>query len=285
MLDVDYLRKRPRFGGNLVYRYRSGVLRSDVRAALSDMVRSEGGELLPCEPRELRSFMINSLVYENPLIVCDWRGRSTQLRADEIDDLLARIASGVGERVALFLPDHSSLPQHAAWAKIEACCFVVEEPAVTADTLLPVLRYLEARLELKGEKPLSKQRAFVSSFNGLIVGKGADLVTVMRDFDVRLLIWTDPVTNRFDAETYEAEQACETGHQSPPAPVTGARLAQAGLGSRWAHSRIRRLVSAGAKVICSPRRALPNDGGFTPLPRGPAACGGSRRPSASAQTG
>jgi hypothetical protein len=215
MLDVDYLRRRPTFSGNMVYRYRSGMLRRLVRAALSDMVRSEGGELLPCRPRELRGFMINNLFYENPLVVCDWIGRSTELRANEMDDVFARIASGEGERVALFLPDHSSLPQHGAWAKIEAGCFVIEEPAVTADTLLPVLRYVETGLELKGEQPLSEQPAFIASFKELIAGKGADLVTVMRDFDVRLLTWTDPATNRFNAERYEADQAWETGRQSP----------------------------------------------------------------------
>src|SRR3712207_1941005 len=137
MLDIDYLLKRPRVDRTIIYRYRSGILRPQLRAALSGLASKTGAMLAGCGPSGLSDALLGLSLLET-ITVCDWSEADGSLWRSPPDDLLTLLASPGGASVALFVPANAPLLRHGAWPQIEAACFVIEEPRVTRETLLPV---------------------------------------------------------------------------------------------------------------------------------------------------
>jgi hypothetical protein len=214
MLDINYLLERPRVDQTIIYRYRSGILRPKLRGALSDLASETGAMLAGCEPSGLSDALLGSSLLET-ITVCEWAEADGSLWRSPPDSLLALLASPGGASVALFVPANAPLLRQGAWPQIEAVCFVIEEPRVTRETLLPVLRYLGAMTDLAVDPDLVEQEAFLATFEELLEGSGTELPVIIRHFDETILTCTNRTTKAFDSQPRDTEALRQRGRTSP----------------------------------------------------------------------
>ena len=212
MLDVDFLRERPRPDRPIIYRYRSGVLRGKVRAIVRDWVEAEGGTLTTCKPAALLGELHGANLFRSSdkgFTVCDWR-RGSEQPAEEVLLALSDFQSRGESRIALFVPIACSLAREPLWSTAEGSAFVIEEPEVCARTLLPVLRYLEQSTDLAPGLTLTLQPAFVSSFDEFLED-GGELPDLIRAFEDRVVTRTDPQTLVFDDRQHRRDEVHKRG--------------------------------------------------------------------------
>jgi hypothetical protein len=109
MLDVEYLLLRPPYHGAMVYRYRSGVLRRNMRAALREVAEGENRLVVTGHPANAFHLAGESLLPIFPIY--DWAKRGKHAATN----LLAAIASGSGERGAPVLHTLTTRPRPPGW--------------------------------------------------------------------------------------------------------------------------------------------------------------------------
>ena len=176
MLDVDFLREHPRvIPQTVVYRYRSGLLKPAMMRMLRSIAALGGRDFDVCSARDLNCFGGNSLF--DVLVVCDWS--EAKLSAGEIDRKLELIGNGDGGQTAQFIPLTKPLIANARWPDIDERCFVIEEPDVNNDTILPILRYLDHHNGLEGRNSLANQPDCMDIFVELSETRGVDLADVI----------------------------------------------------------------------------------------------------------
>ncbi len=218
MRDVDFLLAAlaegpPPLDRTLVYRYRSGVLRPRVLAALRAAAERRGDGLatgrLPLTP----GFAEDSLV--GGLTCHDWPARPTRVfGGDAIGVSLARLAEGLDPPSVHFVPHDGPVGRHPGWSAVERGALVLKEPVITSESLLPVLRYLAAATDLARDADLLAQPLFVQGFAHLIEDR-AGLPEIMREFDERVLLCTDPVTHRYDDACRRHDLMRQAGRRAP----------------------------------------------------------------------
>ena len=197
----------------LIYRYRSGVLRPRVLAALRAVAERQGDRLgtgkLPLRP----GFAENSLY--GGLMCHDWPARtSIDLSEDALRLSLARLAESVHRPSVHFVQHGSPIGRHPSWNLIEQDAHVIEEPLVTSECLLPILRYLAASTDLAPKIDVINQAEFVKSFASSIED-GAGLPEIIQAFDERVLLCTDVVTSRYDDAYYRRDLVRRWGKWVP----------------------------------------------------------------------
>ena len=216
MLDVEYLRNPQPSARPMIYKYRTGVLRKAVVAALREQVTAEGGFLMSCTPAELYSQFTTGNLFEflhKVISVCDWKVSSGGMSESHVAETLVCLKLEDTDRVAIFVPPKSSLKRHALWPSVEDAASVIEEPEITSRTLLPVLKYLEESTKLAKGLSLTSQPAFMASFENFLQ-VGGDLAELICAFEDRVVTRTDPRTGRFDAERQANEDAYDRGSNS-----------------------------------------------------------------------
>ena len=208
MLDVDYLLQRPPLDKPLIYRYRTGVMLPKLRNLIREEANRKGW--LPrtdCHPRELLGYGCGSLFDDLPDY--DWAQAKSDLGQAGIDAALKALARGEPGPSMHFIPMTRLFARQPRWPEIEEAdrderCIVIDEPVITRatppETLKAVLHYLEATTDLAQQPELLEQPGFVESFEILIDRGDVELPELMQAFDERVLIATDPVTNRFDPQ-------------------------------------------------------------------------------------
>ena len=241
MLDVEFLLGDQTIDRPLVYSYRSGVLRAaliqafrqqhersyEMRDAWDYEPRLDTVSLAKGEKRwkrlsaavvqaeSLHSLLqYDSVFFPPPPGVCDWAVLEGEAQA-KLPILLNLLTNS--RSPFIFLTPHKGKPtQEAIWPEIKRRCVFLEEPTVNSDTLLPILRYLEATTDLVNKHGLSAQTEFVASFDRVIFGGKADLSTAIQAFEERVLLATDPKDHRFqlsrwtvEAESLDAPSALE----------------------------------------------------------------------------
>ncbi len=215
MRDVDFLHAalagdplpadRP-----MVYRYRSGALRSHMIAALRELVARRGYELKRKRPPLLLGFE-QAPVWIRQLLLIDWPARTlsssvsdpkrSMLTATELGASLAYLSRGFDGPGIHFVEYGSKVDRHPGWDAIRRVALVIEEPVTTRESLLPILRYLAATTDLAPSADLLGQHGFVASFAALVEER-ASLPAVIRAFEERVLLCTDPATNRYNDANY-----------------------------------------------------------------------------------
>jgi hypothetical protein len=192
MFDVEFLLTQPYFDVPLVYLYRSGALRT----AIKDCLKEVKGELSTCDPGGALGLLAGSSLLPG-FNICDWTRENGALPESYMERTLGSLASRGSGECALFLPIDSPLTAHPNWPEVEVASFVVEEPLLSARTLRPILRYLEATTDLADGANFLTQRGFVRNFQDLLEDRKAGLCEAMRAFDQLVLTQTDPETNEF----------------------------------------------------------------------------------------
>ncbi|MCF4124486.1 hypothetical protein [Methylobacterium sp. SyP6R] len=202
MRDIDFLTDRPAFAGTLIYRYHSGILRPQVRAALAEIAGWEGRALSRCERDDLLGTVGVSLVSDAYL--CDWTALTpSSALASKLDAILTRIVAMAGQCFALFIPFESSLSARPLWDEVERTAgLVLVEDHVTSDTLLPALSLFQAMSDLATGADWLADPAFVASFDRFRARGRRTLLELRHAFDERVAACTDPVTHAFRPEVY-----------------------------------------------------------------------------------
>ena len=101
---------------------------------------------------------------------------------------------------------------------------LIEEPAITAETVLPVLRYLERTTTLKRPAGFASQPSFVASFASEIED-GSDFGELKIAFLKRAIMATDPTTGRLDAERHKRNEV-QTRGRTPTSTLLRALIAR-----------------------------------------------------------
>ena len=208
MLDIDFLKNFQRPKSFFVYRYRTGIFRNKVKRALLDDLPN------PDVVADVRESNFNSILHlSNPdfideLIFCDV-GQAEKRKWTETDTsrLLDALLCNAAKRPIVFIPLSSHFLDCSEWGKVREVGTVVDEIEVTAGTLVDALRFLETTTDLAQHPAFTSQEGFVESFIPLLDDE-PDILTLMHEFDGRVLTCTDPVTNVFD----NLQQQAEAGH-------------------------------------------------------------------------
>lgn len=218
MRDVDFLLAAladdpPLLDRTLVYRYRSGVLRPRVLAVLRAAAERRGDRLmtgrLPLAPGFAETGLVGGLMFH------DWPARpSLDVGSDAIEFSLDRLAGSLHPPSVHFVPHGGPVGQHLGWGAVERGALVLEEPLITGESLLPVLRYLTAATDLACGADFLAQPLFVQGFEHLIEDR-AGLPEIMREFDERVLLCTDPVTHRYDDACRRRDLVRRFGRRTP----------------------------------------------------------------------
>ena len=206
MLDVEYLLKPPvRLERTLVYRYRTGMLRSGLVEALSQIAERDGNLVFDCSFGDLFSLSVGGGLFQG-IGICDWPKDGLDVTADQIAATLEAICRPDGQPVVLFVSNEGALLKHPLWSKVEEACVLIHEPVVSLATLLPILRYLESRSVLVPRGSLLSQREFLNYFEDIIDQAPTSLPELRLAFDRAVLLFVDPDTGLFSAEGASREQ-------------------------------------------------------------------------------
>ncbi len=196
----------------LVYRTASGALRPRMIAALREIAAGRGLTLEPAKPPLLPGFD-QADFYREQLLLFDWPALTSGSSAPA--------PSGVAG-VPCREPRRAERPLRRCcqrdrpdprWEAVARVALVIEEPAITRESLPAVMRYLAATTDLAPGPDLLSQRGFLASFTGLIEER-AGLPAVIQAFEERVLLCIDPTTNRYDDTRYRRDLIGRQGRRA-----------------------------------------------------------------------
>jgi DNA polymerase III delta prime subunit len=209
MRDIDFL-LAARAGDPLpsdralVYRYRSGALRPRMIAALREIAAGRGLTLQLDKPPLMAGFDQANFFFPQ-LLLFDWPARtSSKFAIGELGRSLAFLAARPDGPSVHFLDVAGEIARDPMWEAVARVALVIEEPAITRESLPSVLRYLAATTDLAPGAHLLGQHRFFASFTGLI-DERAKLPAVIQAFEERVLLCTDPATNLYDDTRYRRD--------------------------------------------------------------------------------
>lgn len=203
--DVEYLTAPWPFDRHLVYVYRTGALRGQVKAELRTAALRRGEELYSCDPGALLAVSQGATLFSGTHL-CDWSEADTARVG--VDAVLSALASEDGERIAFFIRHGDALLDNPIWPSVRNNnCVFVEEHVVTARNLKVTLAFLQNQSDIPHSKNLASQEAFVGYFSDLIeINRRFDLPDFMQEFDKAVLLYTDPASGVFDGKAVLKKQ-------------------------------------------------------------------------------
>lgn len=198
--DVEYLKAPWPFDRHLVYVYRTGALRGQVKAELRTAALRRGEELYTCSPGELLAVSQGATLFSGTHL-CDWSEADTTRVG--VDAVLSALASEDGERIAFFIKHGDALLDNPIWPSVRNNnCVFVEEQIVTVHNFEVTLAYLQNQSDIPYAKNLASQEAFAGYFFELIeINRAFALPDFMQEFDKAVLLYTDPASGVFDEKT------------------------------------------------------------------------------------
>ncbi|WP_245256985.1 hypothetical protein [Nitrobacter sp. Nb-311A] len=204
---MDFLSKPPPacLSRTVVYRYRTGMLRSAMIEALSQISGRGGNLIFDCSFGDLFSLSVGGGLFQG-IGICDWPKEGLNATAERITATLEAISHQDGQPVILFVSSESTLPRHRLWSKVEEVSLLIHEPVVCSPALLPILKYLESRSALVPQRNLVRQREFLNYFEDIIVHDRMNLHELRLAFDRAVLLFVDPDTGLFSGEVANEKQ-------------------------------------------------------------------------------
>ena len=113
MLDVEYLVAPPHNDRPIVYCYRTGILRPQIKNALRESAARDGILVSGCEAAEI------TLVSHAPLFpgiaVCDWSKDKASASSELLPQALIALTTSEGCAIALFVRCDDELFRHPIW--------------------------------------------------------------------------------------------------------------------------------------------------------------------------
>lgn len=224
MLDLEYLVAPPPLTGAMIYLYRTGVLRSRIKAVLRDLAAAQGKELIICHDNaHFRSALGGgSFFLDSGPHCCIWLDaeEDTAKRCTEDDAMLASFeahARALEEpHFILFVEEGSHLIKRSCWASAEAAAFVLREPAITRETLGPALRGLQASTDLAVRNvDWLDQPGFAARFDGFWARRDPSLRSLLYAFEDQVLTCVDPRTEKFEPPEADFAMTAQGGPTSP----------------------------------------------------------------------
>ena len=187
MLDVEYLVAPPHNDRPIVYCYRTGILRPQIKNALRESAARDGILVSGCEAAEI------TLVSHAPLFpgiaVCDWSKGKASASSELLPQALIALTTSEGCAIALFVRCGDELFRHPIWPEAKKRCLLVEEPLVTRETLAPALTYLEKTSDLLRARDLMRRPELHAYFNELLEEqKSIDFPELIQEFDRVILL-------------------------------------------------------------------------------------------------
>lgn len=207
--DIDFLSSKQNVDQALVYLYRpaSGILILHMRNALKAAAEQQGYQLEMCTNKEARAAVVGATSLFG-ISYAIWHvepGR--KIDSETATRVLGIMAAGRARRFALFLPEKSALTRRALWPQVEKACLVVRETSITPENLRSALRYLERTTTLATDLQLSSQQEFIDSFSELLQQDEPEMVDLLRQFNERVVIYTDLKHKRFNGESFRRDTA------------------------------------------------------------------------------
>jgi hypothetical protein len=207
VLDVEFLLEPPPtcLDRTVIYCYRTGMLRSALIEALSEISERDGNLLFDCSFGDLFSLSVGGGLFQG-IGICDWPKDGLDITADQIAATLKAICRSDGQPMILFVSNESALLEHKLWPKVEKAGVLIHEPVVCPATLLPILKYLESRSALVPRSSLVRQREFLNYFEDIVAQDRMNLPELRLAFDRAVLLFVDPDTGLFSGEGANREQ-------------------------------------------------------------------------------
>src|SRR3954465_12465247 len=144
MLDLEFLRERqPLLRKHVIYRFRSGYLKRQVRSRVSKLVESEGFDLWEADYDAIEAqvtgegnlFLLRASSVQ-PMYLCNLAHFEEQKqRRDSLNSLLLGLSAEGSSRFFLLVPENSRALEHQTWEALTSASTYIEEPAVTQANL------------------------------------------------------------------------------------------------------------------------------------------------------
>lgn len=154
LFDIDFLRAAELPELNVIYEYRTGLLRWAVLQRVRCLVEGRGHILSHAAPAELKERLIEqSLWDESVMVFCDIGARVPERSG--IEDALSLIAGGAAHPVCLTVPFGSGLRSTPSWKAATARALVIHEPIVSSRNLSGLAEFLA---KWRGFEDISPER-------------------------------------------------------------------------------------------------------------------------------
>jgi hypothetical protein len=200
MLDVEYILKPLAVERPLVYCYRSGILRTPMKRAVKEVAEQDGDMVFDCAPDELPASCMGGGLFSG-IRLCDWPAGQGAPSVNKTIAALQGLCIAGEQRIVLFVRKGSALLKRPEWLEVERSVFVVEEPAVGPDTLLPILECLINKSRFVRGDGLLRHAGFLRYFEDLIADQEPmEMPQLVQEFNKAVLHYTDPRTGVFSGE-------------------------------------------------------------------------------------
>lgn len=207
MFDVDFLRRRQSPGKPVIYQYKKrGILKPKLIAYLKERAGDRNIDIGECDIEQAAARIVGYGLISSYLI-CDV-AKQNGLRhwRKNADSILQLIVDEGFSDICLLVPANAPLDEIARWQQVRDRFCVVVEPEISRESLMPILRYLDADRDLTGGASLCEQPECVGLFERLVdLGQLDDLSDVIKAFDAAALACWDPASQAFFPEHYAIE--------------------------------------------------------------------------------
>lgn len=193
MLDIEFLAAPVSFTGVLLYRYRTGILRRELRERVASTFQSSGRMLASCKPDELVVSWVTTDLFDS-IRFCDLSETSRSPKAAR-DVLLNLLERDPAAPTILFINANAFDAQQGRLDGVVS----IEEPLISSKNVLQVVRFLEEMSGCVSRRSLTTQMNFESYIQGWLVVNGpATLLELGHELDRATLLFVDHATGLFN---------------------------------------------------------------------------------------
>jgi DNA polymerase III, delta subunit len=187
MLDVEYLLAPVGSDRPLVYCYRTGILRPQMKNALREIADRDATYLFGCQPGEIGLVSHSSLL--PGIAICDWSKEKASTASALIPEALAALKTSERCSIALFVRYDDALFAHPSWPEAKIYCLLIEEQLVTSETLALALKYLQTTNDLIRSHNLAEQPELQAYFNEIMEEQQSiELPDLIQEFEKTILL-------------------------------------------------------------------------------------------------
>ncbi|RAI45333.1 hypothetical protein [Rhodoplanes roseus] len=191
MLDLELLSKPTYLPRVLLYKYRSGVMRSRVIDWLQAAARKAGLDAYACG----QDALFGPSLFDGVLLFDCAELRTVQ--AADLSVCLREVANSSSATV-IFAEVGTGQCECLNWAEADPEAVVVEERQITSETVEAALKYFVGASDLVVDRRILGDGAFTGHFRTFVDRPGGvDVSEFSREFDTVILRWMDHETGQF----------------------------------------------------------------------------------------
>jgi hypothetical protein len=246
ILDVEFLLAPITIDKHVIYRYRTGVLRSQLRNALKSLmgpfapldqgttvqyVMQTGFGLFadefityidlsptkdPCNAKPALVSTPKRIINVDQRITALGQGSSGRNSKDNVrqemaDGIIASLNARCDRAVVIFARQNHPLFRHPGWGAVQDNCLLIDEAIPSQLSIEPIIRYLEAKSDLLSEAsrhPLAKRASYIRELleTGLDDRSVRSLQDAIHVFDRAVLLFSNPDNGDFSVPDPEMEK-------------------------------------------------------------------------------